>query len=298
MGECIAGEHEERRRLRVQAQTAVFECPCTVYGIVVELPLQSKARGGEIVRRSRDKHFFGFLCLGLLPSLDRLPYAVSVVVLAHDGPAVLPMHRLQMEHSAERIQVLEMQEPPLPVRSVHDRALMGAVDVGGASLEDDLLLIRAVNILGTQCRLPAGLYSALRYTEIVVLPYLVELRALGYRTFIYGHAVIQQLLPVRRHLVQDDGACAMDAVTQICRPVFIPERAGILPFRDRLDAVQRGPGARRVFCRTHEKPLVRGTEIHPELPAVIAYGRSPGPTGIMPHLIPAGQVEAVVDLGY
>src|SRR5687768_14418941 len=78
---------------------------------------------------------------------DGLAHAVAIRVDAHERPAVLPLHGLKVDDAAVRLCFLEVDEPPfLSIGRVDERALVRAVDGRGALLEDDLRLVRTVDV--------------------------------------------------------------------------------------------------------------------------------------------------------
>ena len=115
--------------------------------VVVDLPLETKLSITEIIRRCRQGSRGLSPRLGFCPTLDRLTYAVSVIVFTDYRPAIFPGHRLKMDNSAKGIPLLEMKEPPLAIRGVHNSALVRAVDPRGACFQDDFPLIRAIYVL-------------------------------------------------------------------------------------------------------------------------------------------------------
>ena len=115
---------------------------------MIELPLQSKFRLVKIIGSLWGTYGCGHTCGRLGANLYGLAHTVAVIVLPYFRETVFPCHRLQMDDSALRLCRLEMIEPPLTVRSVNERTLMGSVDIGRALLKHPFLLgIRSVNAL-------------------------------------------------------------------------------------------------------------------------------------------------------
>ena len=202
-----------------------------------------------------------------------------------------------MDDAPQRIPLLEMEEPPFSFGGIHNRALMGAVDGCRAGFQHDLALIRPIDILGTEDGLPAATDTTFRDAHVIIAVPLVDLGPFRDMPPIHGHAIVQQFPAVRGHLVDDDGTGPIEAVSQIGLAVLIPERAGVFPVIDGFHAMERGPWTCRIGCGTHEQSLVRRTEIDIEEPVVKADAGRPRTAGIVPHLVPAGQVEAGIDLG-
>ena len=190
-----------------------------------------------------------------------------------------------------------MQEPPLAGRRIHDGALVGAVDLRGTGLQHDLSLVWTIQILGAEDGLPAATDAAFRDAQVVIPVPFMDFRPFRDGAAVNRHAVVQQFLPVRRHLMDDNGAGAVEAVPQVGLSVLIPEGARILPMVNGLHAVEGFPRACRVRGGTHEQAFVRRAEIDIEPPVVVADAGRPRAPGIVFVRVPARQVESVIDLG-
>ena len=206
---------------------------------MVELPLEAKSLAAEIIRGGGKIWLDSFLCFGLDPSRHRLAYPVAVIVLSHHWPTILPTHRLKVNDPAKRIPLLEMQEPPLAEGSIDNRTLVGAIDVSGAGLKNDLPLIRSVDVLGAKNGLPTTPDTALRDAQVVISIKFMDLGSFRGRSLIHSDSIVQKLFTVRGHLVDYDRAGPSEAMAEICRAILVPERTGIFPCGDRLYAMQR-----------------------------------------------------------
>ena len=96
--------------------------------------------------------------------------------------------------------------------------------------------------------------------------------------------------------MHDDGPCSPLAATEIGLSVVVPQRARVFPFLDATDEVQRFPRTAGGGRRRHIQPFVGSAEINVETAVVKADGRSPRASGIVAVVVPAGFVEATVDL--
>ena len=139
----------------------------------------------------------------------RLAAAVAVPVDAHHRPPVLaPRHRLKVDDAAVGVEILEVHEPVLAGRRRHPRSLVRAVDVGRALLEDDAVLVRAVDRPRPEDRLPSLLHAAGGREDPVVAVALVELRTFeravaGNRVAVDDdRALVDRLQAVRRQAIR------------------------------------------------------------------------------------------------
>ena len=90
-----------------------------------------------------------------------------------------------------------------------------AVNLGGTLFKHDLTFIRAIDIARTEHRLPTRSYASLWDNKVIPAIALHELRALGYRSFVDGDALVEQLFAIWRHLMHDDWASTMTTATQV-----------------------------------------------------------------------------------
>ena len=265
--EAVGGHGAQRQPAR-----AVGEAPVCVNGVVVPLPLEAE-RGGEFVGLLEGEFFTvrdGFAVAGAGKTSANNGFADaggggkttadkrhggrqdegggrqgegggrgSEGGGAYDGPVVLPAGGLQVYDAAEDGGLLKMIEPPAAVGAFNKCALVGAIDGGGARVEDDAALVGSVDVSGAKYGLPAGADASFGYNEIVVAVAFQELGALCNGSGVYGDAVVEQLTAVGRHAVDDDGARAVAAAAEVGAAVVVPEGAGVLPLRNAPYAVQR-----------------------------------------------------------
>ena len=309
--------------MKGQASLALGERPSLVHGIVVELPLETQVSGVELIaggndisgisrksrisrisrisrvsRRTRIPSFtFCQLPTGHPPAGHRFANAVHVLVNTDDGPSVAPMHGLQMHHTADGVELLEVEEPPLPIRRIHHSPLVRAVDVGHALFEHHFLFVGAIDVARTEHRLPSTLHTTFGDREVVVPVALVNLRPFGHRARINRASFVEQAFAIGRHLVDDDRASPMFAPSEVSLSVLVPERAGVFPLLHLLHEVKGCPRATRVSSLCHEEPFVRGTEEDPELSVVMSDSRCPRASCIAFVRVPLGEIEAVIELG-
>src|SRR2546421_9219916 len=81
--------------------------------------------------------------------------AVRVMVASHQRPAVMPADGLQMKNPTEWLPLLKMQEPPLAVGGVHQRALVRPVHGRRSLRQYNLLLVWTFNASRPEHDLPA-----------------------------------------------------------------------------------------------------------------------------------------------
>ena len=85
---------------------------------------------------------------GLAEAGNGLADAVAVDVHADDAPVVLePGHRLKVADPAPGVAVFEVHKPVVALHVAHPAALVWAVDVSVALVEDRLPLVRAIDAL-------------------------------------------------------------------------------------------------------------------------------------------------------
>src|SRR6185312_5547 len=245
---------------------------------MVAFPLQTERRTGEFVAGlgGCDRMFTRHV--RLFPDIHRFTDSIVIDVDADQRPAILPEHRLKMQHPSHGSIGLEVIEPPLAAGRSDESTLMRAIDIRGPLFENDLFLIRAVDRLRPENGLPSFADAAFGYTDIIIAVELEDLGAFRGGTGIDRHAGIQQGSAVGTHLVYDYGASARSAVPQVSLPVtvmFVPERTGIFPFRSGADLDQRRPGACGIGGGTHEQSFIRGAEIDIEPMVVIAESGRP-----------------------
>ena len=118
-----------------------------------------------------------------------------------------------MNHTTQNGCLLEVIEPPLSIWRIDECPLMRAVDSGGTLFQHNLSFVGTIDVLGSQYRLPTCSYTSFRDDEIVPAVALQPFRTLGDGTLVDGHALIQQLASVGRHLMYDDRASPMTATT-------------------------------------------------------------------------------------
>src|SRR5438552_10462429 len=108
-----------------------------------------------------------------------------------------------MRDAAIETGVLEMDEPPLSRRIIDDRALVRAVDRRLSLLQNDLRLVRAINILRSEDELPAILHAAGGRGNDVPAVTLVEIGALERRLLIRfvvdDFTLAEEFRCIRRH---------------------------------------------------------------------------------------------------
>ena len=167
-----------------------------------------------------------------------------------------------MYYASLRFGGLEVVEPPFPLGRVDQGTLMRPVHFGRAHFQYAFLFVRTVDIFGTHYSLPSRTHSAFRDADIVISVFEEQFRTFGCRAFVHFPAIVEQCLAVRAHFMDDDGASAQLASSDVGLPVFVPARYI-------LYLVERTPRACRVGGRGHEQPFVRRTYVHPEFAVVI-----------------------------
>ena len=173
--------------------------------IGVPLPLLAYKRRVEFVALNRVLYLYLGRRLGFAVCNDRVAAIVAVLVNAHYRPVVLPGDRLQVYDAAITALVLEVQEPVFTESGVHPRALMRAVDAALALCKHNLMLVRAVNVLGTHSHLEARRHAAGREHYPIPAVTLIELGAFTCAAFgavavehddgvAYGHGAVGRKL--------------------------------------------------------------------------------------------------------
>ena len=203
-----------------------------------------------------------------------------------------------MHHPAQRIVLLEMIEPPFPLGSIHHCTLMRTVDTGHPLFKYHFLFVRSVDILRAEDGLPARLHSTFWNAHVIIAIALVNLGTFGHRTGINCSSLIKQLGTIRTHPMNNDRASPVNASSQICLPVLIPERTRVFPLGNLCHMRQRCPRAFGILSIRHEQSLMWCTEENPELTVMITDGRCPRATGIAGIVIPPRKIETVVQLRY
>ena len=136
--------------LQAQESWTVRETPCGVDGVVVPLPVQTKFRIREVV--GLDDGRFRL-------AADEGPYGVghlSVFITKH-RPAVDPAAGHHCQHAAHATTILEDDAVPVATGTVDDGSLCLIAEAAELTLEDDLFLVGAVDIVGTIAHLPTVL---------------------------------------------------------------------------------------------------------------------------------------------
>ena len=230
--------------------------------------------------------------LRLLPFGDRFPDTVAVEVDSHEGPSVDPTDGIHMSDPAVGLVVLEVKEPPGSVRSgnllvvgrdVDEGALVGPVDLRGALLEDDLLLVGTEDVAGAVDDLPADLDTPSRSQDVVPAVELMELRPLeiGMMGSVDDLLVTRkEALGIRGHRTEMKDLLLTRAgegvgVDQVGLAVIVPEKAGIDPSTALDQAPRLAPLAARIVGGRDIDPLLHHRENNPVLPAMVADCRSP-----------------------
>ncbi len=160
---------------------------------------------------------------------------------------------------------------------------MRSVDLGGALLEHDLLLVGAVDVARAEGHLPAGGHAAARREEVIPAVELVDLGALEarmVRRINHDAAFAEDARPVGRHgtdvqFVPYARAGFGIGVHQIGLAVVVPERAGVDPAPGFLHEVRFAPLAGGILRRGQVNALVGHGEEDPEFAGVKPDRRRP-----------------------
>ena len=197
-----------------------------------------------------------------------------------------------------------MQEPVLSGRRIDPRALMRSVDRRRSLMQHNSFLVRAIDILRPEHRLPARLHTSCRGKDVIVAISLIELRSLNRRLrlmpVIDEFSVVQHSRAVRLDRRQIQHALKADAASGKCRhhvrfPVVIPEGAGIDPAHNLSDIGGFTPLSPRVSRLTHKDSLVGHGNKYIICPVVETNGRRPCPTA-MHRLVIIREGQSVHDI--
>ena len=120
----------------------------------------------------------------------------------------------------------------------------------------------------------------------------------GHRTGIHRPPLVEQLSAIRTHPMNNDGACPVNASSQISIAILIPKRTRVFPLGNLCHMRQRCPRTFGILCIRHEQSFMWCTEEHPELTIMITDGRCPRATGIAGIVFPFRKIELIIKLGY
>ncbi len=189
-----------------------------------------------------------------------------------------------------------MQEPRLARGELNQTTLVGTINLCSSLAQYHPAFIGAVNVLRSQDGLPASLYSAFWYYQVVVVITFIDLGAFRCFAHIDNAPLIQEFSPIGPHAVDNDRTRTYRAVSQVGLAIVVPERTGILPLAYALHLMQRRPGARRIFCCTHIQALIGGAKVDVKEPALVANGRRPAASAIGLHgIIPGVYIQAAIN---
>ena len=210
--------------LRFDGQPARFfrQRPVFIVRVMVELPLQSQLLSFEVVAGLRSIGFRFHTGGRLAADFHGLADAVLVVVRTHFRESVFPSDGLEVYYASLRFGGLEVVEPPFPLGRVDQGTLMRPVHFGRAHFQYAFLFVRTVDIFGTHYSLPSRTHSAFRDADIVISVFEEQFRTFGCRAFVHFPAIVEQCLAVRAHFMDDDGASAQLASSDVGLPVFVP----------------------------------------------------------------------------
>ena len=227
----VEGRAQLLRLLRFDGQPARFfrQRPVSVVRVMVELPLQPQLRSFEVVAGLWGIGFCFHAGGGLAADFHGFADAVLVVVRTHFRESVLPDDGLEVYHASLRLGGLEVVEPPFPLGRVDQGTLMRAVHFGRTHFQYALLFVRAVDVFGAHHGLPSCADTAFRDADIVISVFFEQFRAFCHRTLVHFPSLIEQCLAVCAHLMDDDGASAQLAPSDVGLPVLVPQRARVFP---------------------------------------------------------------------
>ena len=202
----------------------------------------------------------------------------------HPGPALLPMHWLQMGDTAVDPGILEMHKPPLAPERVHQGALMRAVHRRSSLGQHNFILVRAIDVAGAQGHLPAGGDTARRGEDIIPAVPLEKLGAFqgGMPLGIMENnpALAQQPGSIRSHgtdaqLMFEARARMGVGMDQISAAVVVPQGTGINQALSFLNQKRLGPGAGGMVCGGEVDALIWRGEKNPKPAGVKPQGGRP-----------------------
>ena len=156
--------------LQSEPSRTVGQRPGTIHGVVVPLPLQAEFLIGKIV--TADNMFLG---LAVDQCTDTGGHQAFLV--AQHRPSVNPPAGHQHRHTAYAPTVLEDDAVPVAILTIYDGALSHMGESTKGTLQDDALLVRAADIVGTIAHLTtvtAGNAPHLRNHQQVVVTLVLQ----------------------------------------------------------------------------------------------------------------------------
>ena len=281
LGQCVAGTGEALGHRGMQAHVAGTLCerPLGIVGIVVPLPLQAQLLLAKLVVGS-------WSAQRLLAGLGLVVDDGVAAICTHHGPSVHPFYGQQVRHTSHRATVLHDDEPPVAVLELNHASLVQAVaGIGSVVLNDNLVLVRTVDVARAQADLPAA-RAAGRASDIVVAIDLVHVGALHAEVLAPCLAVLEALLPYLHrfslggtHIGVELGDVEdMLSVGYIHAAVVVEEESGVIEKLGEDSTLPGTAGAVGLADREvafFDSPSVGGAEGHVEFAVVVTDGCGP-----------------------
>ena len=244
---------------------------------MVPLPVQAELLSREVI--GQDYSCSIILVGGEVPIGTHSRRHFTVLVAQH-GPAVNPADGRDGEHTAHTATVLEHDAVPVALLGVDDSTLSQIREATELTLQDDVLLPRAVQVLCAVAHLTAMLAGAVRLADELGIVSSVVLHDAG---SLQQAALIGLTLEVVAQRTFDDTlqvACQLAHLARseehVGRAVVVEEQRSVVEVaQTRVD----GPRAFSLLggedvCVAHLAGLV-GSQQRPELTVVILQRRSP-----------------------